>query len=106
MIHVRKNMTFCSSHSLLNVIREGVKKNRIYLGLCPKHRTPPTHRARLRKSRKKSRFFFTIFGALKHFEMARYDLPTYVLHVLGHFWMFAVNIAKGTTDAGVDCFDQ
>ena len=21
--------------------------------------------------------------------MARYDLPTYVLHVLGHFWMFA-----------------
>ena len=23
--------------------------------------------------------------------MARYDLPTYVLHVLGHFWMFAVN---------------
>ena len=29
------------------VIREGVKKNRIYLGLCPKHRTPPTHRARL-----------------------------------------------------------
>ena len=29
--------------------------------------------------------FFTIFGALKHHEMARYDLPTYVLHVLGHF---------------------
>ena len=28
-------------------VREGVKKNRIYLGLCPKHRTPPTHRARL-----------------------------------------------------------
>ena len=29
------------------IIREGVKKKRIYLGLCPKHRTPPTHRARL-----------------------------------------------------------
>ena len=28
-------------------IREGVKKKRIYSGLCPKHRTPPTHRARL-----------------------------------------------------------
>ena len=29
-------------------IREGVKKNnRFFLGLCPKHRTPPTHRARL-----------------------------------------------------------
>ena len=32
----------------------------------------------------KTGFFFTIFGALKHHEMARYDLPTYVLHVLGH----------------------
>ena len=28
-------------------LREGVKKKNIYLGLCPKHRTPPTHRARL-----------------------------------------------------------
>ena len=36
----------------------------------------------------------TIFGALKHHEMARYDLPTYVLHVLGHFWMFAVKITE------------
>ena len=35
-----------------------------------------------------------IFGALKHHEMARYDLPTYVLHVLGHFWMFAVKITE------------
>ena len=26
--------------------------------------------------------------------MARYDLPTYVLHVLGHFWMFAVKITE------------
>ena len=24
------------------LIREGVKKN-VFLGLCPKHRTPPTH---------------------------------------------------------------
>ena len=23
-----------------------------------------------------------------------YDLPTYVLHVLGHFWMFAVKITE------------
>ena len=29
-----------------------------------------------------------------HHEMARYDLPTYVLHVLGHFWMFAVKITE------------
>ena len=36
----------------------------------------------------------SIFGALKHHEMARYDLPTYVLHVLGHFWMFAVKITE------------
>ena len=28
-------------------IREGVKKILFFLGLCPKHRTPPTHRARL-----------------------------------------------------------
>ena len=28
------------------------------------------------------------------YEMARYDLPTYVLHVLGHFWMFAVKITE------------
>ena len=27
-------------------LREGVKKN-VFLVLCPKHRTPPTHRARL-----------------------------------------------------------
>ena len=40
------------------------------------------------------RTFGTIFGALKHHEMARYDLPTYVLHVLGHFWMFAVKITE------------
>ena len=70
------------------------KKKNVFLGLCPKHRTPPTHRARLGQSRKKNVFFFTIFGALKHHEMARYDLPTYVLHVLGHFWMFAVKITE------------
>ena len=32
---------------ILKAVREGVKKKRIYLGLCPKHRTLPTHRARL-----------------------------------------------------------
>ena len=95
-------------------------KTLIYLGLCPKHRTPPTHRARLGlhwEKQKLSLFCFLgclehfiflkkweifrtkfqnskIFGALKHHEMARYDLPTYVLHVLGHFWMFAVKITE------------
>ena len=42
----------------------------------------------------KTVFFFTIFGALKHHEMARYELPTYVSHVLGHFWMFVVKITE------------
>ena len=49
----------CSHHILMQIIskdfqdlqdpfdlREGVKKT-FFLGLCPKHRTPPTHRARL-----------------------------------------------------------
>ena len=35
-----------------------------------------------------------ICGASKHHEMARCDLPTYVLHALGHFWMFAVKITE------------
>ena len=42
-------------------VREGVKKKRIYLGLCPKHRTPPPHRARLGQSRKKT-FFYNLWG--------------------------------------------
>ena len=85
-------MLFIRRYKILSyeTLREGVKKNRIYLGLCPKHRTPPTHRARLGQSPQKT-FFFTI---LKHHEMARYDLPTYVLHVLGHFWIFAVKITE------------
>ena len=29
------------------ILREGVKKTPFFLGLCPKHRTPPTYRARL-----------------------------------------------------------
>ena len=29
------------------LLREGVKKILFFLGLCPKHRTPPTHRTRL-----------------------------------------------------------
>ena len=33
-----------------------------------------------------------MFRASKHHEMARYDLPTYVLYVSGHFWMFAVQM--------------
>ena len=64
-----------------SALREGVKKENGFI--CPKHRTPPTHRARLGQSPRKKQVFFTIFGALKHHEMARYDLPTYVLHVLG-----------------------
>ena len=39
------------------LLREGVKKKQIYLGLCPKHRTPPIHRAHLGQSRKKEHFF-------------------------------------------------
>ena len=38
------------------------KKKRIYLGLCPKHRTPPTHRARLGQSPRKKRFFYNLWG--------------------------------------------
>ena len=38
-------------------LREGPKKN-VFLGLCPKHRTPPTHRARLGQSPKKKGFFY------------------------------------------------
>ena len=38
----------------------------------------------------KSKFF----GASNHHEMARYDLPTYVIYVSGHFWMFAVKITE------------
>ena len=33
-------------------------------------------------------------GASNHHEMARYDLPTYVIYVSGHFWMFAVRITE------------
>ena len=42
-----------------------VSKKRIYLGLCPKHRTPPTHRARLGRSPRKSWFFFYNLWGLK-----------------------------------------
>ena len=55
---------------------------------------PPTATPILGQSPKKTFFCFAIFGALKHHEMARYDLPTYVLHVLGHFWMFAVKMTE------------
>ena len=37
-------------------------------------------------------FFFS--QPLKHHEMARYDLSTYMLRVLGYFWMFT----EKTTD--------
>ena len=33
-------------------------------------------------------------GASNHHEMARYDLPTYVLYASRHFWMFAVKITE------------
>ena len=39
---------------------------------------------------KKSKFF----GVSKYYEMAIYDLPTYVKYVSGHFWMFAVKITE------------
>ena len=61
---------------------------------------PPTAYPLLGQSPKKKRVFAVsvlkskFFGASNHHEMARYDLPTYVLHVLGHFWMFAVKITE------------
>ena len=68
-------------------------QNSMYLfGTLDPH--PPTANPILGQSRKKTLFFFTIFGALKHHEMARYDIPPYVVHVLGHFWMFAVKITE------------
>ena len=69
----------------------------VYLGLW----TPPIHRHPLlgQSPKKKTSFLsvslqLKIFGALKHHEMARYDLPTYVLYVSRHFWMFAVKITE------------
>ena len=110
------------SFSFLNhqLIREGVKKP--FFGTLPQT-SEPTHPQRTFGTPlserwklclfcflgclehfifflKKWEIFWTkfqnskIFGALKHHEMARYDLPTYVLHVLGHFWMFAVKITE------------
>ena len=54
-------MNFEVDEALTNTHKEGVKKKRIYLGLCPKHWTPPTHRARLGQSRKKT-FFLQSLG--------------------------------------------
>ena len=60
---------------------------------------PPTDRhPLLGQSPKRNRIFSVcllqskICGASKHHEMARYDLPTFVSYVSGHFWMFAVQI--------------
>ena len=62
---------------------------------------PPTHRQPLLGQSPKKNVFFCVsvlqskkFGASNHHEMARYDIPTYVLCVLGHFWMFAVKITE------------
>ena len=65
-----------------------------YLGLWT-----PTH-PHLGQSPKGNRVFAVsvirskFFGASNHHEMARYDLPTYVIYVLEHFWMFAVKITE------------
>ena len=61
---------------------------------------PPTAYPLLGQSPKKNRVFAVsvlkskFFGASNHHEMARYDLPTYVIYVSGHFWMFAVKITE------------
>ena len=61
---------------------------------------PPTAYPLLGQSPKKKRVFAVsvlkskFFGASNHHEMARYDLPTYVIYVSGHFWMFAVKITE------------
>ena len=61
---------------------------------------PPTAYPLLGQSPKKKRVFAVsvlkskFVGASNHHEMARYDLPTYVIYVLEHFWMFAVKITE------------
>ena len=61
---------------------------------------PPTAYPLLGQSPKKNRVFAVsvlkskFFGASNHHEMARYDLPTYVIYVSGYFWMFTVQIAE------------
>ena len=42
------NQLVASGLPMRNNFREGVKNKPVFLGLCPKHRTPPTHHARLR----------------------------------------------------------
>ena len=61
---------------------------------------PPTAYPHLGQSPKRNQVFAVsvirskFFGASNHHEMARYDLPTYVIYVLEHFWMFAVKITE------------
>ena len=38
------------------------------------------------KTKAQERKCFLLSQSLKRLEMARYDLPTYVLRVLGYFW--------------------
>ena len=61
---------------------------------------PPTAYPLLGQSPKKFRVFAVgvlqskKFGASNHHKMARYDLPTYVICVSGHFGMFTVQITE------------
>ena len=61
---------------------------------------PPTAYPHLGQSPKRNRVFAVSviqsknFGASNHHEMARYDLPTYVIYVSGDFWMFAIQITE------------
>ena len=61
---------------------------------------PPTAYPHLGQSPKRNQVFAVsviqskFFEASNHHEMVRYDLPTYVIYVLEHFWMFAVKITE------------
>ena len=64
----------------------------------PTHPSPPT----LQEKVLKMLFFCQCVRVLQskkiwasnRRELARYDLPTYVLYVSGHLWMFAVQITE------------
>ena len=61
---------------------------------------PPTAYPHLGQSLKRNQVLAVsviqskFFEASNHHEMVRYDLPTYVIYVLEHFWMFAVKITE------------
>ena len=47
LLMIPSQMEVAPRYKLLTLPKGRCQKKRIYLGLCPKHRTPPTRRARL-----------------------------------------------------------